>query len=155
MIVGKKFPTIRAESLSGKEVTLPDDISSETALIGIAFVRKAQLMLDSWLEPFEDVCKGESIYEVPMIEGAFWKIFSGFIDGGMRAGIPEDKHDNVMTFYGNASEIRKELDMDDKSLGYVFLLDDDGIIQFSGKGYAEEKELEKMMSKIRNVCNLK
>lgn len=44
----------------------------------------------------------------------------------MKAGIPEKKHDYVVTYYGDTSKFRKKLGMDDKKLGYVFLLDEDG-----------------------------
>ncbi|MEF8832514.1 MAG: hypothetical protein V5A66_03225 [Candidatus Thermoplasmatota archaeon] len=48
MIEGKKFPKVKGESLSEKEVVLPDDVEGEIILVGVAFKRGAQEMLDSW-----------------------------------------------------------------------------------------------------------
>jgi hypothetical protein len=155
MTIGKKFPKITVQALSGKEVTLPDDVKREVALIGIAFVRGAQGMLDSWSIPFERACSGESVYELPMIDGFFWKIFSGMIDSGMRAGIPGEKHDNVLTHYGDTSAYRETLSMDDKRLGYVFLIDKEGIIRFEGKGYAHKKDIEEMLRIAGQRCQEK
>jgi len=154
MIVGKKFPRITAKALSGKEVTIPDDVEGELTLIGVAFVRGAQGMLDSWVRYFQELCSGKNVYELPMIEGGFWKIFSGFIDEGMRSGIPDEKHDYVVTYYGDASKFREKLGMDDKNLGYVFLLDEDGNILFKGEGYADEEGKERMLKKVKNTCSV-
>ena len=73
-----------------------------------------------------------------------WKFVSWVIDSGMRAGIPAEKHDNIVTFYGDYSVHQHALGMEDTNLGYVFLLDPKGIIRRKGQKYAEagsEKEL--------------
>lgn len=72
-----------------------------------------------------------------------WKVISWVIDSGMRGGISVEKHDNVVTFYGDYSGYRKTLGIGDTNLAYVFLLDQKGIIRWKGKGYARpetEKE---------------
>lgn len=153
MVENERFPKTKAETLSGKELVLPDDVDGDVAFIGIAFVREAQSMLDSWTRVFEEMCSGDDVYELPIIESSFWKIFSGFIDGGMRSGIPKEKHDNVATHYGDASEIRGILGMDDKKCGYVFLIDEEGRILFKGKGYADEEGEEELLKKLRKVCS--
>lgn len=48
-------------------------------------------MLDSWINPFEGEfaeISDYTIYELPMIDNKFWKMFSSFIDGGMRSEFP-------------------------------------------------------------------
>ncbi len=154
MLKGKRFPTIKAKSLSGKTTVLPDDAEGDVTLIGIAFERKAQAMLDSWTDYFEDLCSGKDVYELPMIDGHFWKIFSGFIDKGMKSGIPEEKHDHVVTYYGTTSRFREELFLEDKELGYVFLLDEDGNILFKGEGYADEEGKKEMLKHVKKTCSL-
>lgn len=148
----QRFPKIEVETLSGKELVLPDDAEGEVVLIGVAFVREAQGMLDSWMDYFEGLCRGQDIYELPMIESGLWKIFSGFIDRGMRSGIPEEKHDFVGTHYGDASEFKEKLGIEDTELGYVFVIDQEGYIKFRGKGYADEKGKEEMLKKVKSVC---
>jgi len=41
----------------------------------------------------------------------------------MRGGIPVEKHDNVIAFYGDYSGYRKTLGIEDTDFAYVFLLD--------------------------------
>ncbi|MFW6083265.1 MAG: hypothetical protein ACOC7O_01335 [Thermoplasmatota archaeon] len=154
VVVGDKFPELESKSLSGKKVKIPDDLKGEINLISVAFVREAQAMLDSWIYPFQDMCEGKSAYELPMIDGYFWKIFSGFIDEGMKAGIPERKHDYVVTYYGDTSKFKNKLGIKDKGLGYVYLLDKDGTIIWSGKGYADEKGLDEMAEHLRKECTV-
>jgi hypothetical protein len=103
-------------------------------------------MIDSWVQPFEREFGKDSrftVYEIPMIDAA-WKVLSWVIDSGMRGGIPAEKHDNVVTFYGDYSGYREILGMDNTNFAYVFLLDQRGIIHWMGKGFAKpetEKEL--------------
>ncbi len=153
MIEGRIFPKIEGESLSGKEVTLPDDAEGEAILVAVAFKREAQEMLDSWMNYFEELCEGKEAYELPVIESSFWKVFSGFIDSGMKSGIPEEKHDSVVTHYGSASEFKETLEIEDKSLGYVFLLDEDGRVMFKGEGYVDEEGKEGLLKHVRKVCD--
>lgn len=148
----QRFPKIEVETLSGKELVLPDDAEGKVVLIGVAFVREAQGMLDSWMNYFEELCQGKEVYELPLIESNFWKIFSGFIDGGMRSGIPEKKHDFVGTHYGDVSEFKEKLGISDTNYGYVFLIDEDGYIKFKGKGYADEEGKKEMLKYVKKVC---
>ncbi len=153
MIEGKKFPKVEGEALSGKEVELPDDAEGEVILVGVAFERRAQGMLDSWVDYFEELCEGKEAYELPIIESSLWKVFSGFIDGGMKSGIPEEKQDSVLTHYGDASEFKKELEIEGESPGYVFLLDEDGRIVFKGEGHADEEGKEEFLEKVKMACS--
>ena len=100
-------------------------MKGKVALVCIAFVRSSQSMIDSWAQPFEQEFGKDSmfaVYEVPMIN-AGWKVFSWMIDSGMRGGIPVEKHDNVVTFYGDYSGYQEALGMENTNLAYVFLLD--------------------------------
>jgi hypothetical protein len=149
-ITGEVFPELKAKNLSGEEVILPEVLMGKVTLVLIAFERDAQKILDSWLEPFnmkfkdyEDV----DFYEIPMLKRR-WKLISRYIDGGMRSGIPQEKHGNVMTYYGDINKYRDILDMRDKSTGYVFLIDKEGKIRWSQSGYADESRLENLFENV-------
>ncbi len=148
-----RFPRIKVETLSGKELVLPDDTEGKVVLIGVAFVREAQGMLDSWMDYFKHLCSENEVYELPIIESSFWKVFSGFIDGGMRSGIPREKHDFVGTHYGDASDFVDALGIKDKKLGYVFLVDEEGYIRFRGDGYIDEEGKRGILEQVRDICH--
>ena len=146
-VIGKTFPKITAYSLAKTEVRLPEMSIGKVTLIGIAFVKGAQEMLDSWSISFEDRFSNKAnyvYYEIPML-GGLWKLFRGSIDGGMRAGIPTEKHKNVLTHYGNYKDYTSYLLIDNINNGYVFLLDKEGVIRFKGIGFASEKDVEEMI----------
>jgi hypothetical protein len=79
-----------------------------------------------------------------MIGSAYWRLMSGWIDAGMRSGIPVIRHPFVVTYYGDVFPYRKDLGMEDPALAYLFLLDSEGRIRWRAKGYAEENDLREM-----------
>jgi hypothetical protein len=141
------FPPLSSHALSGEKVTLPEDCRGYVTLIAIAFERGAQGMIESWFEPFwQDFGDTPQVrfYEIPMIGSSYWKLMSGWIDSGMRSGIPPAKHPFVVTYYGDLFPYRRDLGMDDPALAYLFLLDAEGRIRWRAKGYAGEEDLAGM-----------
>ena len=151
--VGVSFPALTGTSLSGQTVAFPDIVLGRVALLAVAFVQKAQGMLDSWIRLFEQVFSGDDsrvVYEIPMIEGLHWRLLSRFIDSGMRAGIPHEKHDHVITYYGATDSIRAHLGIESTQLGYVYLVNQQGIIEWAGKGYATDDEIAALLAVARS-----
>ena len=152
-VIGLKFPTMNAHSLAGTKVTLPDAAKGKVVLIVLAFKQESQNQLDSWLELFvADFGEkpGFTYYEVPMIPLRY-KLMSFVIDGGMRAGIPREKHKNVITYYGNVDRYRELLMMNDMYLGYAFLLDRQGIIRWQGRGFASQETLRELFDLAKRL----
>ena len=152
-LIGTKFAQIRSETLAGTKLTLPDDARGKITLITIAFKHGTQQQLDSWLTPFAEAFgtkSGFTFYEIPMLTSDV-KPFAFRIDSGMRSGIPEEKHKNVMTYYGDYEEYLHFLHIDDITLGYAFLLDQDGIIRWQGEGFATEEMTREMIHRAREL----
>lgn len=150
-LIGTKFAEISSETLAGTAIVLPDDALGTITLITMAFKHGTQEQLDSWLTPFSEAFgtrSGFTFYEIPMLS-ADVKPFSFRIDGGMRSGIPEEKHKNVMTYYGDYSEYMRLLHIDDLTLGYAFLLDREGIIRWHGEGLATRDMSREMIDRAR------
>lgn len=156
ILIGKTFPTIAAETLAGNKMSYPDSIMGKTTLISIAFVREAQSQIDSWANPFETRFQGREdirYYEIPMLSGK-WKLMSFFIDGGMRSGIPKGKHNNVSTYYGDLRPYLTALNIQDTDLAYLFLLDDQGKIQWHDQGFASEEKLQQLYHTCEKLISL-
>lgn len=155
--VGKVFPTISGHDLDKNEVFLPKTAHGHVALIVLVSNRNAQPMVDSWISHFERElceCEGYMYYEVPMISGAWGRFFSGVIDGGMRAGIPAEKHHNVMTYYGDYKDIYEKLGIKDMSLAYPFLIDKNGIIRWNASGFSTQESVETMIRIARQLHDM-
>ena len=151
--IGMEFPELKAETLSGIDMKYPDDVKGKVTLILMAFKRETQRKIDSWLGPFSKTFENDTtvnFFEIPMLAGA-WKLMSPIIDGGMRSGIPKQKHGNVTTYYGNVNKYCELLGIEDKSDGYVFLLDKNGVIQWISKGFATEEKLKELFDKIQSL----
>jgi len=153
-IIGQKFPTIHAHSLVGSKDVLPTAARGKVALISIVFERSAQAMVDSWTNLFQQAfgknC-GYVIYQVSMIDTLWGELMSSTIDLGMRFSFPEEKHPFVLMYYGNSLDIRDFLGMDDRSLGYVFLLDTNGNIQGFGKGYSTDSQIWDLVNRAKEL----
>lgn len=152
-IIGQPFPEITSKSLAGDIVSLPKIAEGKVTLICIAFVRSAQSMLESWVQPFEREFGKDSrfaFYEVPMINSA-WKVLSWMVDSGMRSGIPVEKHGNVVTFYGDYTGYQEALGMVDTNLAYVFVLDKKGIVRWRGQGYANHETEEELIETLKTL----
>jgi len=143
--IGKRFPEVKDDSLANTPVTLPDAAKGSVTLLTVAFLRESQSQLDSWLEPFVARYgdkKGFTFYEVPMLSRGY-KFMRFMIDGGMRAGIPQEKHRNVVTMYGDIEKYIQALNLDPR-YGYAFLLDKEGIIRWQGQGFANPETLKNL-----------
>ena len=81
------FPPLDVTSLDGRRRRLPEDLEGPTVLI-LAFERHQQAEVDDWIEELEAAGCPYPILEVPTI-GTRYRLFRPFIDGGMRAGIPD------------------------------------------------------------------
>lgn len=147
----RQFPEIEAETLSGKKIVLPEATKGKYTFIAIAFKRQTQNEVDSWLEPFiKEFGDKESVtfYEIPMISKS-WKLISGWIDAGMRSGIPEFKHDHVLTYYGPLQKYFDYFEVDDTGSVYVFLLDKNGNIIFNASGPADDDKFKKLSRLVK------
>jgi hypothetical protein len=141
-----RFPRLVAETLSGTPLVLPDSIDTGLAIVVLVFRRHAQPIVDSWLAPvarrYADT-PGLSWYEIPMLAGG-WRMVSGFIDGGMRAGIAPAHHAHVATYYGDTMRFQSALGMDDADSAYVYLIDADGNVHWAAGGWAHPRRLEEL-----------
>jgi len=143
--IGKRFPEVTAQSLANTSESIPDSAKGKVALIAVAFLRESQPQLDSWLGPFTERFgskEGFTFYEVPMISSGY-KFMRSVIDGGMRGGIPKEKHKNVVTMYGDVEKYMNALNLDSR-FGYAFLLDQEGIIRWQGQGFATAEMLKEL-----------
>ncbi len=86
-----RFPNVVGKNLAGKVFRLPADFEAPLNLVFIAFQRRQQDDVDSWKPLVENVARRfpqVRVYEIPTLSRSY-TLFRGFIDGGMRAGIPD------------------------------------------------------------------
>ncbi len=138
------FPTITAENLNKEEITLPTDLAGNPALILVAYKQQQQTNVNTWLDRMDEIqtaIPGVQIIETPTISSGRWGWMAGFIDGGMRSGIPDpDARARTITLYTDVSLFNQALMIEDTDTIYAVLLDEAGEVVTTIEGdFTEEK----------------
>ena len=138
------FPKISAENLNKEKVTLPDDFNGNPLLVLIAYKQKQQLNVNTWLDRMDEIesaIPGVQIIETPTISSGKWGWMAGFIDGGMRSGIPDpEARARTITLYTDVSLFNQALNIESVDTIYAVLLDEDGeVIEMVEGDYSPEK----------------
>lgn len=148
---GEVFPTVTGTSLADQSVTFPDVGRGAPMLLLIGYEQNTQFDLDRWIQALDMAGAKVRAFELPTIPGMLPRMFSGFIDGGMRRGIPEEDWLAVVTLYGEASKIAAFTGNDDGLPGRVVLLDKDGrVVFFHDRGFSLGT-LKQLQSKLQEL----
>jgi len=124
----RTFPTLEATSLSGRRRRLPDDLTEPTVVI-LAFQRWQQAEVDTWIEELRGAGCPYPILEVPTI-GSRYRLARSFIDGGMRAGIPDvEVRERTLTAYTDVGRVLKSLGFPSTDHVVVTLVDPPGSVR--------------------------
>jgi hypothetical protein len=142
--VGERFPRASGKALDGTARTLPDDLAGQPAVLLVGYVQGAQFDLDRWILGLLQAKTPVRILEVPTIEGLVPTVISGWIDSGMRSGIPAEDWPAVVTVYGSeAAGIVRLTGEERPRNARVILLDPEGrVAWFHDRGYSAAKALE-------------
>lgn len=142
------FPTITAENLNKEKITLPDDLAGKPALVLIAYQRQQQENVNTWLghlDTIEQAIPGVRIIETPTISSMKWGWFSGFIDGGMRSGIPDQQaRARTITLYTNVGKFNDALGIESTKTIYALLLDEQGRVVTMVEGDFSDAKLAQL-----------
>lgn len=129
--IGRRFPTVVAESLDGQKVRLPEDFAGKPLVAIVATEQEAQFDIDRWLIGLLELETPAAIREVPTVAGFVPGLLRGTIDGGMRRGIPEEDWGSVITLYGdNAARVVDFFGNRNPRNGRIVLVSPDGTISW-------------------------
>ncbi len=141
------FPRVRGQNLDGRKFTLPGDIEGEYALLLIAFQQRHQLAINTWIPAGRQLAEQYAelaVYELPTI----YKLpgFSqAFIDGGMRAGIPDPiARATTITLYLDRDTFCHELAIPDTNTIHTMLIDAAGRVLWRTPGRASTEKLAEL-----------
>lgn len=148
--VGDAFPAVSGESLAGLKIELPNHFLGQEALYLVGYVQQTQFDIDRWTIGLIDAQVAAKIVEIPAIPGLVPTAISGWIDDGMRSGIPEEDWPAVITLYGSdAHEVAKLTGTENPRNTRVLLIDDAGVVRwFWDQGFSASRLIE-----LRGVIN--
>lgn len=135
--LGKEFPSISGQSLSGQAFSIPGDFNGTETLLLIGYRQKAQFDIDRWMIGLDMTSTDIPIIELPTIQGFFPRLFSSRIDEGMRSGIPENLWKIVITVYEDGGVVQSFTGNENPNNARVVLLDKSGqVIYFHDAGFS-------------------
>jgi hypothetical protein len=122
------FPDLEVTALDGRRLRLPQDLDGPTVLI-LAFERHQQAEVDDWIGELGAAGCPHPIYEVPTI-GTRYRLFRPFIDGGMRAGIPDPAvRARTLTVYTDVGRVLRALGVRSTRHVVVLLAEPSGAVR--------------------------
>jgi hypothetical protein len=131
------FPPLKASNLEKTELSLPSAFEGKVNLVLIAFERRQQKDVDTWLAALPDIQKshpGLEYYELPTIK-RMGALMRWFIDNGMRGGIPDKKQRaRTITLYIDKEPFKKALNIPSEDTIYALLLDKAGQVIWRESG---------------------
>lgn len=107
--------------------------------------------MDTWLIPFKARYRDDArtfYMEIPMI-GPGYSWFRGFIEKGMRKGIPTPAHAHVMSYYQSLAPYLNYYGFDKKSEPHILLVGPDSHILFQAQGAATASTLKDLFERCQ------
>jgi hypothetical protein len=142
-----KMSTVEAETLSEKALILPRDLPGEKTLILIAFARKQQSNIDTWINGMNLKEAKFAWIETPVID-PFYGFFSGFIQRGMRKGIPDSAdRERTVTIFTSRIEFLKSMGLPESTDNiYAVVVDRSGNVLSKAEGDYTAMKAETLLS---------
>ena len=149
VLIGDKMVEATGQSLEGEPVVIPQDFAGQETLLLFGYKQDSQFDIDRWLIGLDMTQTQVAAYEIPTIQGMLPRMFSGFIDSGMRKGIPKDLWKGVVTVYADGDKVQRFTGNLNPNNARVMLLDEQGdIVYFYDKGFSVEA-----LNKVREALN--
>jgi hypothetical protein len=137
--IGGNLVAATGESLEGQTVAIPQDFIGQETLLLFGYKQDSQFDIDRWLIGLDMTETKVAAYEIPTIQGMLPRMFSGFIDGGMRKGIPKELWKGVVTVYADGDKIQRFTGNQNPNNARVMLLNKEGVIvYFYDRGFSVE-----------------
>jgi hypothetical protein len=134
----KMLPAVTGTNLAGAKVTLPDDLRGKPSVLLVAYRRGTQADVDRWISFVSQTMPGLTFLEVPTIANPVWRPLAGWIDGGMKRGVSQERWHQVVTLYEDAPILKDFLGDRGGHATHVVLLDDSGRVRwFYAGGFTE------------------
>lgn len=137
--LGQPMLQAKGESLEGQVKVLPDDFLGQNTLLLLGYKQDSQFDIDRWLIGLDMTKTKVAAYEIPTIQGMFPRMFSTYIDNGMRRGIPKELWKGVITVYADGDKLQQFTGNQNPNNARIILLDENGhIIYFYDRGFSVE-----------------
>ncbi len=155
---GTTFPELSGKTLDNKNLVIPQDTKGKYTLVGLAFSRKSEEALQSWLQPmFSAFIDERSMWDtdaydinvlfIPMTAG-IQGMSADAIEKRLKQYIDPELHSKILLYTGSIDPMRKPLGLDKRDTPYFFILDENGTIVYSTSGEYSERKMKEIERKL-------
>lgn len=150
-VIGKIFPSMEAETVEDKKVTLPTDTKGKYTLVGLAYSKKSEDDLNGWFSPvynkfvrkatgmMEGMGYDVNVYFVPMFTGVN-AAATGTAKKKALKNIDPILLPYILFYKGELKLYKETLDFEKRDIPYFFVLDPTGKIVYATSGaYTDDK----------------
>ncbi|MGB3724534.1 MAG: hypothetical protein WA981_02120 [Glaciecola sp.] len=149
--LGDAMIAATGESLEGEVVEIPEAFRGQTTLLIFGYVQDSQFDIDRWLIGLDMTNTQIPVYEIPTIQGMAPRMFSTFIDNGMRKGIPKELWKGVITVYKDGDKVQQFTGNTRPNNARVMLLNSVGnIVYFYDRGFSVSA-LNELKSRVNEI----
>ena len=144
------FPTLTADDLNGRSLSIPADLPGTPTIVFIAYKREQQPNINAWVDKLDlHETGGLAWVELPVV-GLGAVLFRSFVDNGMRSGITSpEMRARTITIYSSRSAFNRALGIPGRGEIYVALVDPDGTVHALIAGDVTEAKVEQ----LRAACH--
>jgi hypothetical protein len=138
----QNLPQIKAETLSGKQVVLPDAAYGKVALLIVGFTRKSGTATRAWGERLaKDYASDARLvtYQLAVLEDVP-RFIRGFVTRGIRNSVPKERHDNFVLLFQDEKAWKAFVGFAGPDEAYLLLLDPSGNLARRTHGVFSEVE---------------
>lgn len=163
-VIGTVFPEMNTSTADGKVVDLPKDTKGKFTLLGLAFSKKSEDDLNTWMEPVfwkfidkpegkMDQLFGNQQYDV---NAFFVPMFTGVKTAATKTAKKQalKKMDprlipSILFYRGKLKPYKEALDFKKKDIPYFFVLDESGKIIYATSGRFTDEKMAKVEELVR------
>lgn len=158
-VVGKMFPSLTAETVNDKKVTLPESTEGKYTLIGLAYSKKSEGELNSWFQPvftkfiqktnglFSGFSYDVNVFFIPMFTGVN-AAATGTAKRKAAKNIDPQLLPYILFYKGELKTYKKALDFEKRDIPYFFVLDPKGKIVYATSGKYTDEKMEEIEAKL-------
>ena len=144
------FPTLTADDLNGRSVTLPSGLPGEPTIVFVAYKQNQQPDVDGWAGALGLSAEGPiEFVEVPVVGAAAWLI-RPVVDNGMRSGITDTAmRARTITIYQSVDAVNGPLGFSGRDEIRVLLVRQSGEVLWSQSGPVTADGVASLLAALR------
>ena len=171
-----RFPSLSTESLasSAETIQLPEHFKGEVTLVALSYKDIGAQALPSWIEPFMSSvgsygsgagggrarrdgrrAGGAQLVQLTIAESSLYRVFRGSLVSSLRRLVDISRHHSYLVHVGGGGavrDLRAALEIKNRLVGYVFLVDSDARVRWRGCGEATTEEIDRMIECAQGLC---